>query len=314
MFNVKPRNETVTDLHGMLLRAGFAASDPKDLVHSGFDIVARRDQIILVIKAVTNANSLNEEMLAGMRTLANAVRGSAILIALKSGTEPVEDGVVYTRAGIPMISMGTLRDLIEDGIPPIVYAASGGFYVEVDSEVLRKAREGGLSLGDIAEMAGVTRRTIKMYEDGMSAKLDVALRIEKGLGKELIVPLDPLSCRGADGSSGHPEEFHGLAGEIFLRLSHIGYNVNPAARCPFDGVATDSDVVLLAGVDQKKPGLDRRAKAISVLSRVLEKHSVIFVDRLGERLNLEGTPLICTSELQKARDRKKVMDLIEERV
>jgi len=311
---MKPRSQVVAEIQSFLSRAGFASSDPKELVHAGFDIVARRDQVILVIKAVTNANSLNEEMLAGMKTLANAVRGSAILIALKSGAEPVEDGVVYTRASVPMISFDTLRDLIEDGIPPMVYAASGGFYVEVDSEILRKAREGGLSLGDIAEMAGVTRRTIRMYEDGMNAKLDVALRLEEGLGKGLIISLNPLSCRNVQDAPGHHDESKGLAREIFLRLSHIGYTVNTASRCPFDAVAKDEDTVLLTGIDQKRPGLDRRAKAIATLSRILEKHSVIFVDRLGEKLNLEGTPLICNSELQNARDRKKVVDLIEERV
>lgn len=308
-----PRNEAVAEVQRILLDAGFAASDPKDLVHAGFDIVARLEQVILVIKVVANANTAGGETLAGMRTLANAVRGAAIIVGLKSGVEPVEDGVVYTRAGIPMISLTTLRDMIQDGIPPLVYAAGGGFYVEVDSEVLRKARQGGLSLGDIADMAGVSRRTVKMYEDGMGAKLDVALRLEQGLGADLIVPLDPLVCRDAGNAPGNSEEFRGLAREIFFRLSAIGYTVNSASRCPFDGVAEDNNTVLLAGIDRRRPGLDRRARAIATLSRILEKHSVIFVDKLGVRLNLEGTPLICASELQKARDRKKVIDLIEER-
>jgi len=307
------RDGAVADVHGFLLRAGFAASDPKDLAHAGFDIVARRDQVILVIKVVTNANSLSEVMLSSMRTLANAVRGSAIIIALRSGREELEDGVVYTRAGLPMVSLGTLRDLIEEGVPPMVYASSGGFYVELDAEALRKAREGGLSLGDIADMAGVTRRTVRMYEDGMGAKLDVALRLEEGVGRDLILPLDPLSFRERGQTPCRPDDFRGLTREIFFRLSAIGYTVNAADKCPFDAVAQDGSTVLLTGIERKRPGLDRRAKAIATLSKILEKHSVIFVDRLGERLNPEGAPIICSSELRRARDRRKVMDLIEER-
>ena len=311
---MKSRSQTIVDIHVFLQRAGFAVSDPKDLVHAGFDLVARRDLVIIVIKVMANANSLSGDMLAGMKTLAHAVAGSPILVALKSGAEPIEDGVVYTRSGIPMVSFGTLKDLIEEGIPPMVYTAGGGFYVEVDSEVLRKAREGGMSLGDLAEMAGVSRRTIRMYEDGMNAKLDVALRLEKGLSTELIAPLNPLVCSNIQSGPEPPEVVGELARDIFRKLVLIGYSVEPSARCPFDAVTHDKNVVLFTGIDRKRPGLDRRAKAIATLSRILEKHAVIFVDRLGEKLNLEGAPLICTEELRCAKDKKKVMDLIEERL
>jgi len=316
---MKSREQTIVEVQGFLMRAGFATSDPKDLAHAGFDIVARRGSTILIIKVVTNANSLNEQMLAGMKTLAHAVEGSPLLIAPKSGNESIEDGVTYSRFGIPLISYGTLRDLIEDGIPPMVYAASGGFYVNLDSDILRKAREGGLSLGDLAEMAGVNRRTIKMYEDGMNAKLEVAMRLEEGLGVELIVPVEPFTCNQTwvgdqtGEKLANSEQFQGMARDIFMKLNKIGYSVDRATRCPFDAVARDKDVVLFTGVDQKKPGLDKRAKAIAHLSRILEKHSVIFVDKLGERVNLEGTPLIGSGELKMAKDKKNVMDLIEER-
>lgn len=316
---MKSKEQIIIEIQRVLAKEGFATSDPNDLAHSGFDVVARRGPTILVIKVVINASSLNEQMLAGMKTLAHAVQGSPLLIAVKSGDEPIEDGVSYSRSSIPLISFGTLRDLIEEGIPPMIYAASGGFYVNLDSEILKKAREGGLSLGDLAEMAGVSRRTIRMYEDGMNAKLEVALRLEEGLRVELIVPVDPLKCdhnRVAEIDAANPagEGFDGMARDIFMKLNKIGYSVDTAIRCPFDAVARDRDVVLFTGVDQKRPDLNKRAKAIANLSKILEKHSVIFVDKLGERVNLEGTPLIGSGELKKAKDKKNVMDLIEERV
>lgn len=300
-------------IHATLLRTGFAASDPKDLVHAGFDMVARKDSTILVLKVITNANSLGESMLSGMKTLSNALDACPMLIALKSGNDIIEDGVTYSRSGIPLISYQTFLDLVEEGIVPMVYAASGGFYVDIDSEVLKRAREGGLSLGDLADIAGVSRRSIRMYEDGMNAKLEVAMRLEEGLGVELILPLDPLNYR-PEKRERPADNFDGIAREIFTNLNKIGYSVMPTARCPFDAVTTDDDVMLFTGVDQKRAGLDKRARAIANLSRILEKRSVIFVDRLGERVNIEGTPLVGCEELRKARDRRKVMDLIEERV
>jgi len=50
------------------------------------------------------------------------------------------------------------------------------------------------------------------------------------------------------------------------------------------------------------------------LSKILEKHSVIFVDKRGSKVNLEGTPIIGCEELNKAQDKKKIMDMIEERI
>lgn len=307
------RQRLIADVRGTLNRAGFATSDPKDLVHAGFDIVARKDAIILVIKIILNANSLNEGMLAGMKSLASAIDGSSMIVAIKSGNDHIEDGVTYSRAGIPLISHQTLEDLVIEGVPPLIYAASGGFYVNIDSDVLRRIRGSGLSLGDLAEIAGVSRRTIKMYEDGMSAKMDVALRLEEGLGVELILPLDPLKHCKTDRSDFPNGEFDRMAKDIFRTLNKIGYSIMPISRCPFDAVTTDCDVMLFTGIDQKKPGLDKRARAIANLSGILEKHPVIFIDKLGERVNLEGTPLIGCEELKKVRDKKKIVELIEER-
>ena len=219
---------------------------------------------------------------------------------------------MYTRGGIPLLSPQTFYDLVVEGVPPLVYAAGGGYYVSVDSDILRKVREGGMSLGDLAEMGGVSRRTIQMYEDGMSAKLEVAIRLEESLCVELIMPSDPFSVRPEqrkeeDGAVG------GLARSIFLKLLEIGYDVEQAKLCPFDAVTHDRRTILFTGIGQKNTSLEARARAISNLSKILEKHSVIFVDRRGSRVNMAGTPIIGCNELNKAQDKDKVMEMIEER-
>ena len=235
------------------------------------------------------------------------------MIAARSGKDNLEDGVMYTRVRVALISPQTFHDLIVNGIPPMVYAASGGFYVNVDSEMLRKAREGGLSLGDLADMAGVSRRSIKMYEDGMNAKLEVAMRLEERLGLELILPVDPFKWEPDVSRKQGGDMGQGLAKDIFMRLHRIGYSVNLAEKCPFDALTHDDDVILFTGIDQKRPGLDRRARVIAALSRILEKHSVIFVDKLGDRVNIGGAPVIGCNELRKAHEKKNIIDLIEER-
>ena len=313
-IEVGPKAELLKEMQTLLQKCEFATSDPKDLAHAGFDIVARREQLIFVIKIATNASSLNQQAVAGMATLARAVDGSSLIIALKSGHDTVEDGVMYTRAGIPLISPQTFYDLVVEGVPPMVYAASGGYYVNVDSEVLRKAREGGMSLGELAEMGGVSRRSVRMYEDGMNAKLEVAMRLEERLGVELIIPTDPLGQAPERAKDVEDSGAEGLARNIFLKLHEIGYSVELAQRCPFYAVTQDERTILFTGIGQRDSALAGRARAIANLSKILEKHSVIFVDSRGGRKNLGGTPIIGCEELNKAQDKKKIMDMIEERV
>lgn len=309
------RDMLLKEIHKLLQNSGFATSDPKDLVHAGFDIVARKEQLILIVKVAANASSLTRQAVAGMTTLARAVNGSPLIIAMKNGSEPIEDGVMYTRAGIPLLSPQSFYDLVIEGVPPLVYAASGGYYVSIDSEVIRKAREEGKSLGELAEMAGVSRRTIRMYEDGMGAKLEVAIRLEEKMDAELIIAADPLANvpdRPDDVNDEHSLE--GMARDIFLKLHEIGYSVELAKRCPFDAVTQDKNTILFTGIGQKDSDLARRARVISNLSKILEKHSVIFVDKRGSKMNIGGTPIIGCEELNKARDKRKIMDMIEERV
>ncbi len=306
-------------IHGLLQNNDFATSNPKDLAHAGFDVVARKEQLILIIKIVANASSLTKQAVAGMTTLARAVNGSPLIIAMKNSGDPVEDGVMYTRAGIPLISSQSFYDLIVEGVPPLVYAAGGGYYVNVDSNILKEAREGGMSLGDLAEMAGVSRRTIRMYEDGMNAKLDIAIRLEENLGVELIIAANPLTdAPEKQKNENNPvKEFsigEGIARDIFLKLHKIGYSVELANRCPFDAVTQDKNTILFTGVGQKDSDLASRARIISNLSKILDKHSVIFVDKRGGRVNIGGTPIIGCEELNKAKDKQKIMDMIEERV
>ena len=308
------REILLKEVHELLQKNGFATSNPKDLIHAGFDIVARKDSLILIVKIAANASSINHHAVAGMMTLAQAVDGSSIIIALKAGSDPVEDGVMYTRAGIPLISPQTFYDLIVEGVPPLVYAASGGYYVNVNSEMLRKARQGGMSLGELAEMGGVSRRTIRMYEDGMSAKLEVAIRLEEKMGIELIIPAEPLAPMAERPIEVEEDVAEGLSRDIFLRLHQIGYSVKQANRCPFDAVTRDKRTILFTGVGQKDSDLARRARIISNLSKILDKHSVIFMEKRGHRTNLGGAPIIDSEELNRAQDKKKIMDMIEERL
>ncbi len=58
-------------------------------------------------------------------------------------------------------------DLFLEGVPPLIYAAPGGLYVNIDADLLADVREErDWSLGRLATELGVSRRTVSKYEDG----------------------------------------------------------------------------------------------------------------------------------------------------
>ncbi len=311
------RQDIVQGTIHILERSGFSTSDPSYLVHSGFDIVARRDALILVIKVMAS-DSFSKGSLMGMLALARAVSGTPLIIGTRTSSKAIEDGVVYSRFSIPLMSLNTLRDLFIEEVPPLVYSTPGGFYVRLDRSVLARLRQGGLSLGQLAEIAGVSRRTIQMYEDGMGAKLSVAIRLENALGIELIVPIDPLTY---DIKTIEDRELNTLdclgdnvlAANIFEQLNEMGYSVEPTSRCPFDALTTDKENLLFTGVGIIDKRMARRARAMANISQLLKRHSVFFVDDRGRKTCLEGTPLITYVELERMGDKKKVLELIRDR-
>lgn len=312
------REELIQETIRIFKRAGFSTSDPSHLRHSGFDLVARRGSLIMVVKATLNKDGISRESMTGMIALARAVDGTPLIVSGGRSTEIVEGGVVYSRFGIPLISVSTLYDLFVEEVPPMVYSAPGGFYVKLDAEVIRKLRQGGASLGELAEIAGVSRRTIQMYEDGMGAKLSAALRLEDALGTELILPIDPFAfnleecnlpgCGSLEGTGGDK-----LAVNIFDHLNQIGYSVEPTNRCPFDALTSDRENLLFTGVGRLETAITKRARAMANISKLLERHSVFFVEDRGRRTILAGTPLISHIELESIEDKKKILELIKDR-
>ncbi len=92
------------------------------------------------------------------------------------------------------MSAQTLAEHLLEEIPPYIFAAPGGLYVKLDGDRLGDIRaERGLSLGTLADVAGVSRRTIQLYETGMGAMIDAALRLEEFLDTQIVEPIDPFT-------------------------------------------------------------------------------------------------------------------------
>lgn len=307
------RTQLIDQVRDVLARAGFAVSERCDLRPVSFDLVARRDRDLLILKVLTNVDALSEAIAHEIKLLCQFLEGRPLLVGIRAGTGELEDGVVYNRHDIPIVTPATLENYILEGDAPMVFAAPGGFYVRLDQAALRQARqEHELSLGTIAQVAGVSRRAIQMYEEGMSASIDAAMRLEEFLQRELIRPMDPFAVFKADIRAPPEPEQHDPM-EVFVRrmLEGLGYEVRSTRRSPFNALSTHNDTVL-TGMGRDSPQLRRRAKIVQSVSHVTERPGFFVVERTT-RTEIEGMPVVNRTELRKLTDPETILQLILER-
>ncbi|OGS55403.1 MAG: transcriptional regulator [Euryarchaeota archaeon RBG_19FT_COMBO_56_21] len=309
------REDLLGKIRGALAKAGFFVSDPHNIRSISFDVIARRDKQLLIIKALTNIDSISSDDADQLRTLATALGGSPMVVGLHSSSGKLEDGILYSRFGIPIISEATFHEHILEGVPPFVYAAPGGLYVRLDGELIRRIREErNISLGTLAEMAGVSRKAIQMYESGMGAMIEIAAKIEEFLKEPVVMPLNPFYYSPEVAKTLQTfDKFSGFNRDIFEMLRELGYSVVPTIRCPFDALAKEEDLLLLAGIGENAQMIERKARVVGNISRVTEKKSVIFVSQRITTKDIGGTPLITGDELRRADDADDVLELILQR-
>jgi len=310
------RTELIDQVRVDLARAGYAVSERCDLRPVSFDLVARRDDHLLIVKVLTNVDALSDPIAQEIKLLCKFLHARPILVGLRAGAGVLEDGVMYNRHDVPIVTPATLREHILRGESPMVFAAPGGFYVHLDSEALRAARVAAeLSLGVMAQRAGVSRRAIQMYEHGMSASIEAAMRLEDFLGVELIRPLDPFASFRPE--SYEPERGREETGDPVERLvmgllQGLGYDVRRTQRSPFNALSTQDADTLLTGIGEEGAKARRRAKVIHSVSRITERPGFFVVERTT-RTEIHGLPVVSRHELMRLDDPQRILDLILER-
>ena len=309
------REKIFNTTRAILSKAGFDVSSAINIRSICFDVVGRRDKTVLIIKVLGNVDAFSRENADEMKIMADALDASPILIGETSSSCKLEKGIIYTRFKIPIISNETLADQLLEEVPPFIFAAPGGLYVKIDSDTLRQIREErGISLGTLAETAGVSRRTIQMYENGMGAMIDAALRLEEFLDTPIIEPLDPFDYQKDDSVKSHEVSGKGNSTGFtpLDRLVNIGFSITPIFRGPFEAITRDNDhnMVLLTGIGTEESKLIQKALIASELSNLTHKHSVVIVQKKHSTDSIKSTALVTDDELRKIDDKSELTDII----
>jgi len=333
----RTRESWIEQIRDLLGRSGFYVADSHGVRPSSFDLAARRDATLLLIKVLKNIDALGAEEATRLLELGHLFPATVLIIGQASGAAELDPGVVYTRYGVPIINEETLREYLEAGVPPFLYASPGGTFARVSGERLRELRLGrGLSLGTLATVAGVSRRAIQLYEEGAGAEIDVIERIENFLGEPIVSPIAifgvvptpptsgdspsrspaaPSPGKDADAAAAttRPRARTGdpLRDGVIDQLDGLGLEVTVTVRAPFDAFSR-SPHILLTGVGSLRTAL-HRAEILYELSRVAEGHAMFVVAESVHRPSIDGLPILNVRELRRHRDRDDLFDDLSER-
>ncbi|PSQ63321.1 MAG: transcriptional regulator [Halobacteriales archaeon SW_8_66_22] len=312
------RSALVGNVTRMLEDAGFVVSDRCAIRPKSFDVAARRGNDVLLLKILGNIDAFDAKTGAEMRRLGEYLHATPLVIGLRTRDEELNPGVVYFRHGVPVFSPDTALELFVDGVPPLIYAAPGGLYVNIDSEVLADAREDrDWSLGQLAQELGVSRRTVSKYEDGMDASVEVAAQLEEMFDEDLGSPVSVLdgaeAVREADELPDAPEADPDDEPVVTV-LTRVGYDVHLTDRAPFKTVSEDEDEgQMLTGHSAFTKTAEKRARIMSSVGQVTRTQSVYVVDT-AKRESVEGTAIIEQEEMEDIEEQADLRNLIYDRV
>lgn len=311
------RSALVGNVIAMLEDAGFTVSDRCAVRPKSFDVVARRNRDFILVKILGNIDAFDSATGIEMRRLGEFLNGTPIVIGLRTRDKELEPGVMYLRHGVPVLSPDTAYNLFIEDVKPLIYAAPGGLYVDIDGDILADRREErGWSLGKLATELGVSRRTVSKYEDGMDASIDVAMQLEELFGGDLTNPLDVFE--GAEVIEDDTPEDNVDVDEphepVLDVLTRVGFIVHPTIRAPFKTVSEDADdeQLLITGHSAFTKTAEKRARIMSSIGQVAGTQSVYFVDET-DRESVDATVLIEREEAEDIDHATDLQDLIKDR-
>lgn len=305
------RNSMNSEIDAFLKSEGFKTSNIYD--HGAFDIVARKDFLILLLKTFKNIDGVNKSNSEEMKQLANIFLASPLIIGEKSRNGKLEDGVIYERYEIPTITINTFKDMILYNDYPEIIADRGGYFVKIDGGVLKNFRdENSLSLKDLADLAHVSRATMYKYENDMvKVNTETAMLLEEILDRKITIDINLLKP-----STGENLKFS--EDENTKILTKLGYGVISTNKSPFDAVAKieNKDLSpLIANIEKNRTQktLEKMAAPLEDLSLITYADSVFIIDN-DEISDLIGEiPVIKSWELNEIENSKDLLKLIKER-
>lgn len=241
-----------------LLRRGFTL---KNLTRTCFDILARRNEQILLIKVLEDANSISRQYTEEMLTVASYISASPLIISEKAGGK-LEDNIVYSRFDIYTLNFTTFTNSIHNKFP-FIKRSKAGLTASVSGKKLRERREGlGFSLNALSKKVGVTSRMMVKYENENSEiTINRAMKLYDLFGHDVFNEVNVFM------NSMQPQSK--FETEVSRKYVELGFEASETRKTPFDIIAKKDDEIILTEVS------DKVNPQMQPLSKLLEADNLV---------------------------------------
>ncbi len=267
-----------------------------------FDVAAKKDKLLL-LKILQNIDSFSQEQAKNLKIIANNLDAVGILIGKNTTREKLKPGIVYERFELPCMSPKTLESLISYEIFPKIYRDRGGLYVEIDSDILKEARQKKkLTQRELAEMVGINKKVIYEHEKNqLRMTLDIAHKLESTLKKKITKPIDILETKKKEIQS-QPKDV--LEKEVGSDLKKIGFKVDYVRQAPFDVFAREKALVI-SDIEGNKRKMIKRAGQLKEFVKTAERPAVMITKESKEE-DVEGIPVVKRKELKNMKTKELI--------
>jgi putative transcriptional regulator len=295
--------ENAVHLGVALKEAGFQVSQICCSRPSCFDFAARKEDTAILLKVNSDVDTFSSQSARELKVIAGRVSAASLVISQQTHGKPLEDDTVYSRNAILVVTEKTIRNIALQTANPLIYAGPGGYSVEVDGELVAKRRkELGFSIGKLAAMIGVSRRTLYGYERGMAkASVKSAYKLAETLGVPVAKPINILKRTLKQRQCLLIKAQHAITGKVLLQKVFRKFafcDISPVYRAPFDFVMNvpKGGGVIVGGVAVSgERNLNKRMEEIISVCHVIRARPVLITEE--PKTSSKGLSCICMDEL-----------------
>lgn len=261
------------------------------------DIITRTKDNKKILAKASSERNIKEEIL-DLKKFALIAGGLPLVI-----TEEAEEDIAIDKGKVFGISLEGFERIL-NGEKIFIYRTRGGIFVKIRPEVLRRKREEmNYSMGDVAKMLGVSRKTIYDYENGESdVSIEIAEKLVDIFGPEIIG--DICNSKLEDSDIEHEEDH-----KVLKILKSAGFRAALLKFTAIDIIASDekNNRIAITIEPKKQVNSDKKIKEADKIASDF-KLKLIVISRSSARakeLEKDGFQVYLDQQLDSLKDEFK---------
>jgi putative transcriptional regulator len=255
-----------------------------------FDLIARKQSLILVLKILINIDALRNEHAQDLHKIATAFGAHAIVIGEKSKVYELQPRVLYDRYELPVLSIRGL-ELLLDYKMPLERSFKGKSVVELDFEKLKEQRQAArLTQKALSQKAHISLESLYRYEQGSPAQLEAAQKLEEILGTNLIQGINVFETAKEHSFVNEKP----LENEALSQLQDMGMKLSVFERAPLKASGTEHQL-LISQIESKKE-FPRKSYLLEKTQQIIKRPGLILTKNT-EWTHRAHIPAIAEEEL-----------------